>query len=90
MTTTQSGAVTVESYSLAADGGMLVSVVKPEHIPHAMWEGIFLRFPATEFRGMDGCSGGCLQQGISTALLSSMVLVLSEWNFALGLNRKKS
>jgi uncharacterized protein with LGFP repeats len=31
--TTQSGAVTVESYSLAADGSMLVSVVRPEHTP---------------------------------------------------------
>ena len=31
VTTTQSGAVTLESYSLAADGAMLVSVVRPEH-----------------------------------------------------------
>ena len=31
VTTTQSGAVTTESYSLAADGTMLVSVVRPEH-----------------------------------------------------------
>jgi hypothetical protein len=31
--TTQSGAVTVESYSLAPDGDMLVSVVRPEHTP---------------------------------------------------------
>lgn len=31
--TTQSGAVTVESYSLAPDGRMLVSVVRPEHKP---------------------------------------------------------
>jgi hypothetical protein len=31
--TTQSGAVTVESYSLAADGSMLVSVVRPEQKP---------------------------------------------------------
>jgi hypothetical protein len=31
--TTQSGAVTVESYSLAADGSMMVSVVRPEHEP---------------------------------------------------------
>jgi hypothetical protein len=30
VTTTQSGAVTVESYSLAADGTMLASVVRPE------------------------------------------------------------
>jgi len=33
VTTTRSGAVTVESYSLAADGTMLVSVVRPEHKP---------------------------------------------------------
>ena len=33
VTTTQSGAITVESYSLAADGTMLVSVVTPEHSP---------------------------------------------------------
>ncbi|MCU1336812.1 MAG: hypothetical protein JWO19_2393 [Bryobacterales bacterium] len=31
VTTTQSGAVTLESYSLAADGTMLVNVVRPEH-----------------------------------------------------------
>jgi hypothetical protein len=31
--TKQSGAVTVESYSLAADGSMTVSVVRPEHTP---------------------------------------------------------
>jgi hypothetical protein len=31
VTTTQSGAVTLESYNLAADGTMLVSVVRPEH-----------------------------------------------------------
>ena len=31
--TTQSGAVTVESYSLAPDGNMRVSVVRPEHTP---------------------------------------------------------
>jgi hypothetical protein len=31
VTTTQSGAVTLESYSLAADGSMLVSVARPEH-----------------------------------------------------------
>jgi hypothetical protein len=31
VTTTQSGAVTLESYALAADGTMLVSVVRPEH-----------------------------------------------------------
>jgi len=30
VTTTQSGAITVESYSLAADGTMLVSVAKPD------------------------------------------------------------
>jgi hypothetical protein len=33
VTTTQSGAVTVESYSLAADGTMLTSVVRPDHKP---------------------------------------------------------
>jgi hypothetical protein len=33
VTTTQSGAVTLESYSLAADGAMLVSVIRPEHKP---------------------------------------------------------
>jgi len=33
VTTTQSGAVTVERYSLAGDGTMLVSVVRPEHSP---------------------------------------------------------
>ncbi len=33
VTTTQSGAVTLESYSLAADGTMLVSVVRPEGKP---------------------------------------------------------
>ncbi|MDR3702923.1 MAG: hypothetical protein P4L56_24975 [Candidatus Sulfopaludibacter sp.] len=33
VTTTQSGAVTVESYTLAADGTMTVSVVRPEHKP---------------------------------------------------------
>jgi hypothetical protein len=33
VTTTQSGAVTRESYTLAADGTMLVSVVRPEHPP---------------------------------------------------------
>jgi hypothetical protein len=33
VTTTQYGAVTVESYTLAADGSMLVSVVKPDHGP---------------------------------------------------------
>jgi hypothetical protein len=31
VTTTQFGAVTQESYTLAADGTMLVSVVRPEH-----------------------------------------------------------
>jgi uncharacterized protein YdeI (BOF family) len=31
VTTTQSGAITVESYTLAADGTMMVSVVRPEH-----------------------------------------------------------
>ena len=33
VTTTQSGAVTLESYTLAANGTMLVSVVRPEHKP---------------------------------------------------------
>ena len=33
VTTTESGAVTLESYSLAADGAMMVSVVRPEHKP---------------------------------------------------------
>ena len=33
VTTTQSGAITLESYTLAADGTMTVSVVKPEHKP---------------------------------------------------------
>ncbi|MEI9973934.1 MAG: hypothetical protein WDO73_18910 [Ignavibacteriota bacterium] len=33
VTTTQSGAPTVESYTLAEDGTMLVSVVRPEHSP---------------------------------------------------------
>jgi hypothetical protein len=33
VTTTQSGVVTVESYSLAADGAMRVDVVKPGHAP---------------------------------------------------------
>lgn len=31
VTTTQSGAVTLESYTLAADGSMLVSVERPDH-----------------------------------------------------------
>ena len=33
VTTTESGAVTLESYSLAPDGTMLASVVRPEHKP---------------------------------------------------------
>src|SRR6202161_214923 len=33
VTTTQSGAVTLESYTLAADGSMTVSVERPEHKP---------------------------------------------------------
>jgi hypothetical protein len=33
VTTTQYGAVTVESYTLGADGAMFVSVVRPEHTP---------------------------------------------------------
>lgn len=36
VTTTQSGAVTVESYTLAGDGSMLVSVIRPEHRPIAL------------------------------------------------------
>jgi hypothetical protein len=31
--TTQSGVVTLESYSLAADGAMMVSVIRPAHKP---------------------------------------------------------
>ena len=34
--TTQSGAITLESYSLAAEGTMLVSVVRPEHKPFTL------------------------------------------------------
>jgi len=33
VTTTQYGAITLESYTLDADGAMLVSVVRPEHKP---------------------------------------------------------
>jgi hypothetical protein len=33
VTTTQSGAVTVESYSLTPDGTMLANVVRPDHKP---------------------------------------------------------
>ncbi len=33
VTTTQSGAVTLESYALAEDGTMVVSVLRPEHKP---------------------------------------------------------
>jgi hypothetical protein len=33
VTTTQSGAITVESYSLAADGSMTATVERPEHKP---------------------------------------------------------
>jgi hypothetical protein len=33
VTTTESGAITLESYSLAADGSMLVSIVKPDRKP---------------------------------------------------------
>jgi hypothetical protein len=33
VTTTQSGAVTLESYTLASDGTMRVDVVRPEHKP---------------------------------------------------------
>jgi hypothetical protein len=33
VTTTQSGTITLESYTLATDGAMIVSVVRPEHKP---------------------------------------------------------
>jgi hypothetical protein len=33
VTTTRAGATTLEAYTLAADGSMLVSVVRPEHKP---------------------------------------------------------
>jgi hypothetical protein len=33
VTTTQSGAITLEDYSLAADGTMMVKVVRPDHAP---------------------------------------------------------
>jgi hypothetical protein len=33
VTTTQSGAITVERYALAGDGAMLVNVVRPDHTP---------------------------------------------------------
>jgi hypothetical protein len=33
VTNTQSGMVTLETYTLAADGAMMVSVVRPEHNP---------------------------------------------------------
>jgi len=33
VTTTQSGAITIESYTLAADGAMMVKVERPEHRP---------------------------------------------------------
>jgi hypothetical protein len=36
VTTTRSGEVTVESYTLAADGTMLVSVVRPERQPFTL------------------------------------------------------
>ena len=36
VTTTLSGAVTQESYSLAADGTMLVSVLRPDHRPFTL------------------------------------------------------
>lgn len=36
VTTTQSRAITVESYTLAADGTMLVSVTSPEHKPFTL------------------------------------------------------
>ena len=37
VTTTQPGSVTTESYSLGADGTMMVSVVRPEHKPIALF-----------------------------------------------------
>jgi hypothetical protein len=36
VTTTQSGSITVESYSLTADGDMLVSVVRPDRKPFTL------------------------------------------------------
>ena len=33
VTTTQTGAITLETYTLAADGTMMVTVVRPEHKP---------------------------------------------------------
>src|ERR1700682_6563663 len=36
VTTTQSGAITLESYTLATDGAMLVSVMGPEHKPFTL------------------------------------------------------
>jgi hypothetical protein len=33
VTTTESGAVTLESYTLTPDGTMMVSVVRPDHKP---------------------------------------------------------
>jgi len=37
VTTTQPGSVTTESYNLAADGTMMVSVVRPDHKPIALF-----------------------------------------------------
>src|SRR5579864_215761 len=37
VTTTQPGSITTESYSLGADGAMMVSVVRPEHKPIALF-----------------------------------------------------
>jgi hypothetical protein len=37
VTTTQPGSVTTESYSLGAEGTMIVSVVRPEHRPIALF-----------------------------------------------------
>jgi len=36
VTNTQYGAITTESYTLAADGSMIVTVVKPDHKPFAL------------------------------------------------------
>ena len=37
VTTTRPGSITTESYSLGADGAMMVSVVRPEHKPIALF-----------------------------------------------------
>jgi hypothetical protein len=45
VTTTQSGAITLESYTLAADGTMMVSVVRPERKPITL----FFQHKETEY-----------------------------------------